>query len=857
MKPIALSPQIAGELKDLLRASNDAPYNPVSKDRLSPGRGGYAQTEIIKCTATSGAIAEGRIWRIDDQGNIVDTGSDCVLKDLNARTFNTGEYYVGTRFEASSGVPVYRPYLPTSGITGITVRDGSGTHILTNQNALLFEDRASVTTYPINVASGSGFAQMSVASTYPQIAASSGALNVTNHFRGIVVDPTNGLSLSQISYNATVGLQAASASQNGAMTTGTQQFAGQKYWYGNQSFENDLVYFYGNELWYQDSGSSNGKFRLNWRVSNGNGSPCFTRNAGPGGTYNSTEFYDGSASGLRSSPGLMFQNAAADFGGTAWRFNFGFGNTSAHYPAAGSGGHGFAIECGWAGASTYSGDKAIIGGYQPCFSVYDAPTSTQYDGKTWQGGNLKIVGGLWASGSPTKGDLIAFAGTTTGGFQIVNLLNVGTDGYVLTADAASTNGVKWAAASTGSGATGTVTTVSVVNANGFDGSVATATTTPAITLTTTVTGILKGNGTAISAATPGVDYGMGTVTSVSLTAPPFMTQSGSPVTSSGTLALSWQNQSAGVFAAPTSGAGQPSFRALAVADLPTIPLSKLATTGTGTSSNFLRGDGVYANVASTSGTVTSVDMTVPSALLAVSGNPITSSGTFAVTLPIRANNLVFAGPSTGGAATPFFRSLVSADLPPHQHASADIVSGTIGTARLGSGSASATTYLAGDQTWKSLYEITPSGGIMMYGGSSAPTGYLLCDGSAVSRTTYANLYTAIGTAYGAGDGATTFNVPDMRSRLPIGYGAGTGLSSRGIGNYGGNETHTLSTSEIPAHSHAATAGLFLEVYGAGSFNIPLAAGFAAENHANTANAGGGGSHNNMPPWLCVNFIIKH
>ena len=96
-----------------------------------------------------------------------------------------------------------------------------------------------------------------------------------------------------------------------------------------------------------------------------------------------------------------------------------------------------------------------------------------------------------------KGGLISGTGAAA-----VGITTVGTDGQVLSADSASAGGIKWITVS----GTGTVTTVSVVSANGFAGTVANATTTPAITLTTTITGVLKGNGTAISAATDGTDY---------------------------------------------------------------------------------------------------------------------------------------------------------------------------------------------------------------------------------------------------------------------------------------------------------------------------------------------------------------
>ena len=85
------------------------------------------------------------------------------------------------------------------------------------------------------------------------------------------------------------------------------------------------------------------------------------------------------------------------------------------------------------------------------------------------------------------------------------------------------------------------------------------------------------------------------------------------------------------------------------------------------------------------------------------------------------------------------------------------------------------------------------GVIQMYAGSSAPNGWLICNGQAVSRTTYAALYAVIGTTYGAGDGSTTFNVPNLVNKTV--RGAST------VGSTGGSDTVTLSTANMPAHTH--------------------------------------------------------
>jgi len=95
---------------------------------------------------------------------------------------------------------------------------------------------------------------------------------------------------------------------------------------------------------------------------------------------------------------------------------------------------------------------------------------------------------------------------------------------------------------------------------------------------------------------------------------------------------------------------------------------------------------------------------------------------------------------------------------------------------------------------------TPVGSIVAYGGTAAPTGWLLCDGSAVSRTIYDDLFAILGTTYGAGDGSTTFNLPDLRQRFPLGLAtAGTGST---LGETGGAMNHTHTYSDVIAHTHS-------------------------------------------------------
>ena len=105
---------------------------------------------------------------------------------------------------------------------------------------------------------------------------------------------------------------------------------------------------------------------------------------------------------------------------------------------------------------------------------------------------------------------------------------------------------------------------------------------------------------------------------------------------------------------------------------------------------------------------------------------------------------------------------------------------------------------------------TPSGTISAYGGTSAPTGWLLCDGSAVSRTTYARLFTALGTTWGVGDGSTTFNVPDLRGAFLRGTGS-HGTSNMANGNdFAGPAVGAFENDQMQGHFHSVTQDVALQ-----------------------------------------------
>ncbi|MEL0207667.1 MAG: tail fiber protein [Gammaproteobacteria bacterium] len=165
----------------------------------------------------------------------------------------------------------------------------------------------------------------------------------------------------------------------------------------------------------------------------------------------------------------------------------------------------------------------------------------------------------------------------------------------------------------------------------------------------------------------------------------------------------------------------------------------------------------------------------------------------------------------------------------------------------------------------------PTATIIPWSDTSVPTGYLECDGAAVSRTTYAALYAIVGDTYGSGDGSTTFNVPDLQDNIPMGKSGTKAVGSTGgantvtpTGNVAGSTANaTLSTAQLASHNHSSGANTMGRTLGHPETGFNVAVG----SSTGAAGSGGGHAHNMsanfagdansvVQPYLTLMYIIK-
>lgn len=164
------------------------------------------------------------------------------------------------------------------------------------------------------------------------------------------------------------------------------------------------------------------------------------------------------------------------------------------------------------------------------------------------------------------------------------------------------------------------------------------------------------------------------------------------------------------------------------------------------------------------------------------------------------------------------------------------------------------------------FALVPTGVILSFGGSTAPSGFVLCDGSAISRTEYAELFAVIGTTYGVGDGSTTFNVPDTSSSVVGDFTLGTSVGANTVDISHSHGVGTLATNTTGDHDHGGATG----AAGTQAAFAGIGANAAPELHTHSISGdgdhshtisgstatGGDSTHDNRPKTLGVNFIIK-
>ena len=145
---------------------------------------------------------------------------------------------------------------------------------------------------------------------------------------------------------------------------------------------------------------------------------------------------------------------------------------------------------------------------------------------------------------------------------------------------------------------------------------------------------------------------------------------------------------------------------------------------------------------------------------------------------------------------------------------------------------------------------TPIGGIIEFAGSTAPTGWLICDGQAISRTTYSDLFQVIGTTYGTGDGSTTFNLPNLKGKIPVGYDS-TQTEFDTLGEIGGSKYMQRHTHPIGIEGGSNSGSKITFTYGSDQKIYTPTSDGDLIGYAGTGNSG------NLQPYIVLNYIIKY
>ena len=174
-------------------------------------------------------------------------------------------------------------------------------------------------------------------------------------------------------------------------------------------------------------------------------------------------------------------------------------------------------------------------------------------------------------------------------------------------------------------------------------------------------------------------------------------------------------------------------------------------------------------------------------------------------------------------------------------------------------------FYASENYFIQSYLLIPYGTIIQSAAINLPEGWLDCNGAITLKTTYINLFNAIGYTYSTDFSGSdlSFNVPDLLGRIGVGAGAGAGLTSRTLGSKGGEESHILTTGEIPAHSHSLTrrsnpdAGAFDTGSTHSQESSAATTDRGTDGTFNTSSIGSGQAHNVMQPYVVLRYFIKY